>query len=164
KGNGLDNQLLGADLPTLAIGVPPPWDGITQVVYLDFDSRTDPGEHVYTTGVGGERDLIQKRMEADYIGPDPSNPSFHFQFTQTQPSSGDFIHVYFNDLPNLPNQETGGFSDDLDFRNTYLGGNGYVQVNGILGAANEPPDTSANWIALSAKIAAHEVGHLVGLL
>src|SRR5262249_272208 len=126
----------------------------------DFDSKTDPGEHVYTTP---ERNAIQAQLEADYLGPDHAHPWFHFQFTQTQPSSGQFIHLFFNDLEGTEG-ETGGVSAPLCFRNTNLGGNGFIEVNGILGAANQPGDTSANWIALSAKIAAHETGHLVGLL
>jgi Ca2+-binding RTX toxin-like protein len=163
RGNGADNQLSGAALAPASMGAAPSWNGVTQTVYLDFDSRTDPGEHVYTAA---ERSAIISRLYADYVGPDPSHPWFHFQFTTTVPSSGDYATVYFNDLPtNLPNnQETGGFSDDLDFRNTRLGGTAYVQVNGILGAPNEPPDTTDNWVALSEKIAAHEVGHLAGLL
>src|SRR5262249_13514157 len=140
RGNGADNQLSGAALAPAQMGAAPGWNGVTQVVFLDFDSRTDAGEHVYTAA---ERSAIISRLNADYIGPDPSHPWFHFQFTTTAPSSGDYVTVFFNDLPpNLPNnQVTGGFSDDLDFRNTRQGGTAYVQVNGILGAPNEPPDT-----------------------
>src|SRR5262249_60515514 len=69
-GNAANNLLQGADLPPAAMGAAPAWDGVTQVVFLDFDSRTDPGEHVYTPA---ERSAIQTRLLADYIGPDPSN-------------------------------------------------------------------------------------------
>src|SRR5262249_15973613 len=163
RGNDADNQLSGAALAPAQMGAAPGWNGVTQVVYLDFDSRTGPGEHVYTAA---ERSGIQARLAADYTGPDPAHPWFHVQFTTTAPSSGDFATVYFNDLPaNLPNdQESGGSSDHLDFGKTGLGGTAYVQVNGILGADNQPPDTTDNWIALSEKICAHEVGHLAGLL
>ena len=71
--------------------------------------------------------------------------------------------------PGRPGQVTGGFANELDFRNLNLGTDAdpsfaSIQVNGILGVTGQPPDTSANWVALSAKIAAHELGHLVGLL
>lgn len=162
RGNGANNQIQGADLPPPVMGAAPGWDGVTQVVFLDFDSRTDPGEHVYSQA---ERGAIQALIEADYAGPDPAHPWFHFQFTQSAPQlpDGQFIHVYFNDLQGTE-AETGGFSDDLDFRNLNPGGNAYVQVNGILGATGQPADATENWIALSEKIAAHETGHLVGLL
>src|SRR5262249_25116270 len=91
-------------------------------------------------------------------------PWFHFQFTQVKPSSGDYVTIFFNQKPDLPDQETGGSSSELDFRNLNLGGTASVQVNGILGAPYQPPDTTDNWIALSAKIAAHELGHRAGLL
>jgi Ca2+-binding RTX toxin-like protein len=153
-GNGQNNLLLGADLLPVALGVAPGWDGFTQQVYLDFDSGTDDGEHDYTIA---ERDAIQARLVADYA-------LFHFQFSQTAPG-GDYATVVFNQLVGAPpTQLTGGFSSELDFRNLNPGGTASVQVNGILGASGQPADTSDNWIALSAKIAAHELGHLVGLL
>jgi Ca2+-binding RTX toxin-like protein len=165
KGNGRDNTLLGADYLPPPTASPPPNNGKTQWVLLDFDSKTDPGEHIYTQS---ERDAIQARLVADYEGPDPLHPWFHVYFTQNPadpnlPPAGQYAHLYFNDLEGTE-ADTGGFSDDLDFRNLNPGGNGYIQVNGILGAPNQPPDTSDNWIALSQKIAAHELGHLMGLL
>src|SRR5262249_12324866 len=67
-GNALNNELLGASLPDDRVTNPAPWNGRTQVVFLDFDSKTDPGEHVYTTDstdangtfLPGERTLIQQ--------------------------------------------------------------------------------------------------------
>jgi Ca2+-binding RTX toxin-like protein len=174
-GNGRDNLFLGADPLNAVAGVAPAWDGVTQVVFLDFDTYTgiDPAtglpEHVYSQA---ERDAIQSRIEADYIGPDPANPWFHFQFTQTQPAAGPFARLNFNQTPmnpDDPEQVTGGFAYELDFRNLNLGTDANpsaasIQVNGILGVDGQPPDTSANWVELSAKIGAHELGHLVGLL
>ena len=158
-----------------AVAGAPAWDGVTQVVFLDFDTYTgiDPAtglaEHVYTAA---ERDAIQARIGADYFGPDPAHPWFHFQFTQTQPAAGPFARLNFNQTPvnpDDPNQVTGGFANELDFRNLNLGTDANpsvasIQVNGILGVAGQPPDNSDNWVELSAKIGAHELGHLVGLL
>jgi Ca2+-binding RTX toxin-like protein len=165
-GNARDNLLLGADPLNPPTGVAPGWDGVTQVVFLDFDTYTEAGEHPYTAG---ERAAIQVRLEGDYIGPDPAHPWFHFQFTQTQPAAGPYARLNFNQTPIVPEQETGGFAYELDFRNLNLGTDAdpsfaSVQVNGILGAPGQPPDTSDHWVALSAKIGAHELGHLVGLL
>src|SRR5262249_19634564 len=131
RGNNRDNQLLGADLmPTFGAGAPP-WNGRTQVVFLDFDSQTDPGEHLYSQA---ERDAIQARLVAAYVGPDPSHPWFHFQFTQSPPA-GDHATIFFNQPPLQGEQETGGFSSELDFRNLNLGttanpSSASVQVNG----------------------------------
>jgi Ca2+-binding RTX toxin-like protein len=138
-------------------------------VYLNFDTFTDPGEHVYTQA---ERDAIQARLAADYIGPDPAHPWFHFQFTQAQPAAYPYAQLNFNQTPvnsEDTGQLTGGFAYELDFRNLNPGtadnpSLASIQVNGILGAPNQPPDTSDNWVALSEKIAAHELGHLAGLL
>jgi Ca2+-binding RTX toxin-like protein len=168
-GNARDNLLVGADQLDPPVGPAPAWNGVTQVVYLNFDTYTDPGEHAYTQA---ERDAIQARLVADYIGPDPAHPWFHFQFTQTQPAAYPYSQLNFNQTPlnsEDTGQLTGGFAYELDFRNLNQGtadnpSFASIQVNGILGAPNQPPDTSDNWVALSSKIAAHELGHLVGLL
>src|SRR5262249_36632069 len=76
--------------------------------------------------------------------------------------AGAYATIYFNRTPpgsGVP----GGEASQIDWRNLDLGGYASVQVNGILGVANQPPDTSDNWAALSAKIGAHELGHLVGV-
>src|SRR5262249_6149235 len=147
-------------------GAAPGWNGRTQVVYLDFDTYSDLGEHVYTPD---ERAGIQSRLEADYVGPDPAHPWFHFQFVQSVPASGPFSRLNFNQTPDNPDQETGGFAHELDFRNLNLGtadnpSCASIQGNGNLAAPGKPPATSENWVARSAKIAAHELGHLAGLL
>ncbi|HKB02850.1 MAG TPA: hypothetical protein VKD90_11565, partial [Gemmataceae bacterium] len=165
-GNARDNLLVGADLLDAPAGPAPGWNGRTQVVFLDFDTYTDAGEHVYTAA---ERDAILAKLVADYIGPDPLHPWFHFQFTQSVPASGPFARLNFNQTPIPGDQETGGFAHELDFRNLNLGTEenpsfASIQVNGILGVDGQPEDTTENWIALSEKIAAHELGHLVGLL
>src|SRR5262249_57550793 len=97
-------------------GPAPAWNGLTQVVFLDFDSDTVAGEHVYTQT---ERDAIQARLVADYVGPDPANPWFHFQFTQTQPAAYPYTRLNFNQTPlnsEDTGQLTGGVAYELDFR------------------------------------------------
>ena len=59
--------------------------------------------------------------------------------------------------------EPGGTSSDLDFRDADMTGTASIQVNGILGEPLQPASTETNWITLSTKIAAHELGHLLGL-
>ena len=131
---------------------------VTQVVLLDFDSRTDPGEHVYTPD---ERAAIQAQLETDYS-------AFSYVFTQdlataealAKPEGGQFATLYFNDGSS---SDGGGNSSQLDFGNTDLGGFSLIDVNGFLGGDGEPAATSANFVALSSDVAAHELGHLSGL-
>lgn len=123
-------------------------DGRVQTVFLDFDSSTDPFfEHFYTPA---ERDAIQARMEADF---DP----FSVVFTQVRPLIGPFTTLFFNEPP------PGGLADEVDFRNLNLGLNATIDVNPLLGGFGGLPATTNNFIELSAKIAAHELGHLMGL-
>lgn len=123
-------------------------DGIQQVVFLDFDSGTNFFfEHFYTQT---ERDAIQARLEAIY-------EEFTVQFTQVRPAFGLFSTIFMNQPP------TGGLAQEIDFRNLNLGLNATVDVNGLIGNFGGLPATSANFIELTAKIAAHELGHLMGL-
>lgn len=119
----------------------------TQVVFLDFDSQTDGTEHVYTTT---ERDAIEARIASTFS-------QFQYSFTQTAPASGTFATLIFNAGPD------GGLADGVDFRNLNLGGSATINVNAFIGGTGEPPGTSANFIAGSANIGAHELGHLSGL-
>jgi hypothetical protein len=160
KGNDRPNVLRGAaqlvhePLSQASVG-----NSTTQVVYLDFDSDQDPGEHIYTQE---ERNSIQAVVSANYLGPDPSNPWFNFSFTQTLPTEGDFTRLVFNRTAEEVGGP-GGLAGELDFRNLNRSSFAYIQVNGILGAAGQPADTPQNWISLSAKIATHEMAHTVGL-
>jgi hypothetical protein len=124
-------------------------------VFLDFDSRTEPGEHVYTQA---ERDAIQASLAADFA-------AFSFTFTQdagaaemlAKPSGGHFVTIYFNDGTST---DGGGNSSQLDFGNRDRGGYALIDINGFL-----PPDApSADFTGLTATVAAHELGHLTGLL
>jgi Ca2+-binding RTX toxin-like protein len=171
SGNSRDNQLVGADILDDRVTSTLPWDGRTQVVYLDFDFSTgvdedgDPRtEHLYTQA---ERDAIHAAIAADFA-------QFHFSFTQVCPVSvpagtpcvgTDFTTIFFNKTPVLPNgqQIAGGIASEKDFRNVNLGGTASIEVNQLLGGLGEPSATSANFIALSATVGAHELGHLSGI-
>ena len=123
-------------------------DGIQQVVFLDFDSGTNFFfEHFYTQT---ERDAIQTRLEEIY-------GEFTVQFTQTRPVFGLFSTIFMNQPP------TGGLAQEIDFRNLNLTLSASVDVNNLLGGFGGLPATSANFIELTAKVAAHELGHLMGL-
>src|SRR5262249_12290675 len=72
----------------------------------------------------------------------------------------------------------GGRSTSIDWRDLDIGGgtsfgpsglevtpgdHASVNVNGLLGRAGQPEATSADFVAMSATIAAHALGHLSGL-
>lgn len=153
-GNARANTLSGADAVSMPAGTVPDWDGRTQVVYLDFDSRTGPGEHAYTAD---ERNAVQAKIAAVYA-------SFHLVITQSQPVSGPYATLYFNDTPIINGvPQPGGLATEQDFRNLNLGGSAQIDVNGFLGGNGEPDATSDNYVAITATVAAHELGHLVGL-
>ena len=111
-----------------------------QVVFLDFDSATAVGDHVYTTS---ERNQIIDLVREDYA-------RFNFDFSLTAPTSGLFSTVTLNDGPSF------GIADDLDFRNLNFGDNATVDVNP--GAT-----TSQEFVLLTANVVSHELGHLQGL-
>jgi Ca2+-binding RTX toxin-like protein len=156
-GGGLDSLVAGAGNDVVQAG-------LTQVVLLDFDTFTLPSDHVYSQM---ERDAIQQRLEtiyADFITGSAFGKTgivFTQSLTQaqslSQPGRGQFVTIYFNRLPE------GGLADEVDFRNLDLGGTASVDVNPILGAPHQPPATTQNYILLSANLAAHEFGHLLGL-
>ena len=107
------------------------------------------------------------------------------------PSGVDFVTIYFNETP--PNGSPGGLASEIDLGNINLGGQAVVQVHGLLGGTvlaprlsvsateisgdflnpsadghltygqRNPDNSVENFIALSIKIAAHELGHLMGL-
>ncbi len=57
----------------------------------------------------------------------------------------------------------GGDVDALDYRNTDPAATARVNVTGFLGRAGQAAATSDNFVALTAAVAAHELGHLFGL-
>ncbi|MEZ6134980.1 MAG: PKD domain-containing protein [Pirellulaceae bacterium] len=164
RGNERPNILHGASQrahaqPTTTSVTNPVTNSSPQLVFLDFDSDQDPGEHVYTTE---ERNSIQAVVAANFWGPDAANPWFNFTFTQTEPTTGEFTRLVFNRTAEEVGGP-GGLAGELDFRNLNRSSFAYIQVNGILGAVGQPADTPQNWITLSAKIATHEMAHTLGL-
>ena len=208
KGNARNNSISGAEYSEPFAGPVASARGVTQWVFLDFESDTntgilnpstgllDSGEHVYTVG---ERELVRQRVEASYRGPDFNAPWFDVRVV-TELSSiptafrtgNEFASVYFNRTP--PNGRPGGLASELDPGNINLGGSAVVQISGMLGGviprsagmadiegdqdgfksdvatisdieigASQPAATSENFVKLSAKLAAHELAHLLGL-
>ncbi|MEZ6136871.1 MAG: PKD domain-containing protein [Pirellulaceae bacterium] len=123
---------------------------------------------------------------------DPSSWWFNVAFTQnladvaSLPSDG-YVTILFNETPSFG--RPGGEASEVDLGNLNLGGTAFVQVNGLLGGtlatgdlsekveaaladneetavklgARKPVATSSNFVGLASKIAAHELGHLLGL-
>jgi hypothetical protein len=116
----------------------------TQDVYFDFDTFTGGGEHVYTAA---QRDEIVAAVAAIYT-------PWDFTFSHTVVPGGAHAKLNFNTGP------AGGLASDIDFRNLDLGGSASINVCGILGGCPAP---LASIMGLSKTIAAHELGHLVGL-
>ncbi len=168
-GNANDNTLIGGGGDDLIAGLGgnDVLEGsVTRTVFLDFNTYELPGQHLYTPT---ERDLIQAQMEADF-------GDFSYTFTQTVPQSGPYTTITFND-PVLVGLE-GGIASEIDWRELDISGttiltasgllvipadSAAVNVNNFLGAPGEPAATSADFVGISATIAAHELGHLSGL-
>ena len=158
-GNALANVLTGAggqDTVFGGAGDDLIQAGVTQVVYLDFDTYTVEGKRPY---LPADRDAVQARMEADFS-------PFGYRFMQTRPVGPAYSTVFFNRNPfsikGVP--QSGGIADEVDWRNIKLTGGVSVDVNEFLGYETERiTATAANFVALSATIAAHELGHLSGL-
>ena len=147
-GNGGDDYLDGRGGGALLEGAE------TQVVFLNFL----PGAVDYSSLT--IRDAIEARMAAIY-------GDFNYTFTQTVPTSGPYAEIDFN-VP--AGTYLGGEATELDFRNLDLGGSATVDISqflqfpGLVGVAGLPAATTENIINMSATIAAHELGHLSGLL
>ena len=112
-----------------------------QLVFLDFDTFTDPGEIEYSSE---QRSQILANISADYA-------LFDFDFTLTKPTKGEFSTLFFNAGP------TGGLADKIDFRNLDKNDTATININGL--------DTfpGVTVVGLSSFIGAHELGHLQGL-
>jgi Ca2+-binding RTX toxin-like protein len=163
-GNAADNRLIGGggrDVLAGGGGNDYVQGGSIQVVLLDFDTFTSPdpaaGDWQYTRA---ERDAVQARVAAIYAG-------FPVVFTQSAttaaalaaPAGGRYATIYFN------NGNPGGASDEIDFGNLNPGGTADINAAALLTGVpgKTPPKTSANVVAVSATVAAHELGHLMGL-
>ena len=188
-GNINDNTLIGGGGDDVIVGVGGNnliEGSVTRTVYLDFDTYELPGQHFYTPA---ERDAIQAQLASDYS-------AFSYVFTQTQPQSGPYTTIAFND-PALVGLEGGsrprstgaistsrarrrwrprpwrsppgsggalaGLPDGVQGLEVVPADSAGVNVNNFLGGPGDPAATSADFIGLSATIAAHELGHLSGL-
>jgi Ca2+-binding RTX toxin-like protein len=156
-GNDRDNVLTGGgglDVLDGRAGDDVLRGGATQVVYVDFDTFTGAGDHVYTAA---ERTAILDRVRAVYAG-------FDYEFVTDRPADGPFVAVAVNKAPEVDGvvlARAGGRASELDWRNADRGGAAEVDTNFLLAAP--AADTPANHVALTATIIAHEVGHLSGL-
>jgi len=111
----------------------------TQVVFLDFDSGNEH-DLVYTDAMQEE---IQEILEGYFRG-------FQVEFSTTQPSAGEFSTIVFNEGP-------GGQAEGNDFLNRNKSDDATVNL--------EPYNVPfASAVIVTANIAAHELGHLMGLL
>ncbi|MEM9409595.1 MAG: hypothetical protein AAGA30_00655 [Planctomycetota bacterium] len=113
--------------------------GNTQIVFLDFDSGTD-GDIEYSPQ---RREDIQMELERIY-------ERFNVSFVQTNPG-GDFSTLFFN-----TGGAGGGVAEDIDFRNLNRSDNAVLNLDGI-GLEDD------QIVPLSSLVAAHELGHLLGL-
>ena len=111
-----------------------------QRVYLDFNSRTSGSEHVYTLA---ERDAIIAMMEEDYA-------AFDFTFSHAAKPTTPYSTLFINDGPEF------GEAQDVDFRNLNKSDTATIAIG-------DGATTSAQYITLTANVASHELGHLVGL-
>ena len=168
-GNARDNTLIGGGGDDLIAGLGGNdllEGNVTRTVFLDFSTYELPGQHIYSPE---EEAAIEAQVENDYA-------DFSYVFTLTEPQSGPYTTITFND-PVLTGLE-GGIATGIDWRDLDIAGSttltlaglqvtpadqASVNVNDLLGSPGEPAATSADFIALSATIAAHELGHLSGL-
>ena len=116
----------------------------TQVVFLDFDSATDAAESALDLDYTAfERQQILDLVREDY-------ELFDFEFTLTQPTSGDFTTITMNDGPAF------GIAEQIDFRNTDKNDNATVNVP-------FPNTQDQSRILLTSTTISHELGHILGL-
>jgi Ca2+-binding RTX toxin-like protein len=159
-GNAAVNRLIGrggADVLTDVGGNDFLESGFTQVVLLDFDTYTESSEWQYTQP---QRDAIQDRLEQIFA-------AYPVVFTQQATTAtalaadtgGRYATLYFN------NGSPGGAATEVDFGNLNPGGSANLNpVDLLTGVPGRTPDrTPDNVIQVSATVAAHELGHLMGL-
>lgn len=119
-----------------------------QIVYLDFDTYSSPDGHVYTPA---ERMAVMTGLEAIYP------PALGVSFTIT-PTPATHSTVFFN----FGTGPYGGTSDHVDFLNTDTSDDAYVLAKPVL-ASLSIADTVPNILRASTNLAAHELGHILGL-
>ncbi|MEO8268461.1 MAG: PKD domain-containing protein, partial [Aureliella sp.] len=176
-GNARQNNLQGASYSQAGStsGATAEPNARTQWVLVDFDTFTSNGSslHEYTVE---ERQAVIQQVNTYYRGesdPNSTNPWYDVRITQDLNdipavlygvglTTNQYITVFINATPS--SGQPGGESSEVDPGNMNLGGYAKLQVSGALGGAFQPANTSSNFVKLTSKIAAHEVGHLLGLL
>jgi hypothetical protein len=214
RGSQAGDTIFGNDRPNVLMGArylsSTPGDALArnrenQWVLLDFDTKTDSQEYVYTDS---DRESVIEGLRRIYYGYNSdgsirqySDPGrwFNVRFTtdidqipkDSSNTTVDHVVIRFNNTP--PEGTPGGSSSEIDVGNTGFSGEAWVQVHGLLGgtalapqlsvSGNEisgdfmnppsdgaltygqrnPDNTVPNFLALSVKIAAHELAHLMGL-
>ncbi|MBL8811346.1 MAG: pre-peptidase C-terminal domain-containing protein [Planctomycetaceae bacterium] len=186
-GNARPNLLTGARfLPNglTTSATPVVWNR-EQWVLLDFESRTNEGEFDYTTD---DVAAIVQRLRDIYTSLPVHFVTSSEELPEAVRHDGQFVTIYFNETPSTG--RPGGEASEIDPGNMNPGGEAFVQISGMLGGREvldldylsqltaseqldgdeiqapnlaKPASTSANLRALSAKIAAHELGHLLGM-
>ncbi len=128
-GNDARNDLAGGggiDVLDGGLGADTIQGSFTQLVYLDFDSATGPGEKNYTVA---ERNAIQSRLEQLFPAP------FSIAFTQTRPAVGQYATIVLNagSWEETEPLVGGVVLRELDWRNFNPGSVAGVNVNDFLG-------------------------------
>jgi Ca2+-binding RTX toxin-like protein len=155
-GNARDNVLRGA-APLDERGTPATPDAwpasTTQVVYLDFSSTSG---YAYTVA---QEQAIRDRIAHDYA-------PFGFDVRLDQPASdpSQYITVHFNESNPALTRPVPGDSTEFDLGNRNPGGEAFIDASLLLDIPGGVPSSNGDQVvALSAGLAAHEIGHLVGL-
>jgi Ca2+-binding RTX toxin-like protein len=161
-GNAVANEIIGRnglDILNGAGGDDYVEGGFTQVVLLDFDTDTRPGEYIYSPAT---RTALANRFNSLFA---PFGVKFVDSVSIAQADSarygGRYATLRFN------SGAAGGVSNEIDPRNVRL--TGLTQVNAFDFLANYLPGQLAPTLVdnamleLSFAIGAHELGHLLGL-
>ncbi len=192
-GNLQSNTILGAEYSDGYSGVSAADRGVTQWVLLDFDTYTDSGEHVYTTDERDEITSRVENVYRGSDTSSPIFDVRVVQTRSEIPVvDGQFVTISFNDTPAFGrpgglaseidpgNLNLGGTavlqvngllggtitSDDTTGEGGDMGGDKGLSLREISDdpvGVSKPDATSENFVLLSAKIAAHELAHLMGL-
>ncbi|MBX3400671.1 MAG: right-handed parallel beta-helix repeat-containing protein [Gemmataceae bacterium] len=162
SGNSANNEIIGRnglDVLNGAGGDDFVEGGYTQVVLLDFDTDTRPGEYIYSPAT---RTTLQNRFNSLFA-------AFGLKFVDS-PSialaesaryGGRYATIRFN------SGASGGVASEIDPRNVNL--IGLTQVNAFdflaryLPGQLAPALLDSAMLELSYSIGAHELGHLIGL-
>lgn len=192
-GNAQDNSILGAEYSDGYSGDTAGDRGVTQWVLLDFDTYSEDGEHVYTQDERDQiQDRVESIYRGSDTNNPVFDVKVRQDRGDIPVADGEFVTISFNDTPAFGrpgglaseidpgNLNLGGTavvqvngllggtitSDDEGYEGGDAGGDKGFSLRPIsdnpVGVA-KPDATSENFVLLSAKIAAHELAHLMGL-